>query len=59
MSKDRIVELVRGDAAPQRPFAALENYVSVLRGRLSHNPNVSRSLLVTTPRGYCVNLDPR
>jgi pimeloyl-ACP methyl ester carboxylesterase/DNA-binding SARP family transcriptional activator len=55
--KDRLIDLVWGDATPRRAMAALENYVSVLRHRISDDAAVARDLLVTVPGAYRVKLD--
>jgi DNA-binding SARP family transcriptional activator/pimeloyl-ACP methyl ester carboxylesterase len=46
--KDRIAELLWGEALPQRVAATIETYVSVLRRRLA----TARDVLVTEPGGY-------
>ncbi len=55
--KERLIDLVWGDAPPRRAMAALENYVSVLRHRISDDAAVARHLLVTAPGAYRVRLD--
>jgi DNA-binding SARP family transcriptional activator/pimeloyl-ACP methyl ester carboxylesterase len=52
VSKDRIAELLWGDALPQRVAATVETYVSVLRRRLDVRPGLGRRVLATEPGGY-------
>ncbi len=52
VSKDRIAELLWGDALPQRVAATVETCVSVLRRRLDVRPGLGRRLLATEPGGY-------
>jgi pimeloyl-ACP methyl ester carboxylesterase/DNA-binding SARP family transcriptional activator len=50
--KDRIAELLWGEAQPRRAAATIETYVSVLRGRLDRPPGLGRRLILTEPGGY-------
>jgi DNA-binding SARP family transcriptional activator/pimeloyl-ACP methyl ester carboxylesterase len=52
VSKDRIAELLWGDALPQRVAPTVETYVSVLRRRLDARPGLGRRVLATEPGGY-------
>jgi DNA-binding SARP family transcriptional activator/pimeloyl-ACP methyl ester carboxylesterase len=52
VSKDRIAELLWGEALPQHVAATVETYVSVLRRRLDVRPGLGRRVSVTEPGGY-------
>ena len=52
VSKDVLVELLWGEAAPRRAVDALENYVSQLRKTLG------RDAIATRPAGYQLELQP-
>jgi DNA-binding SARP family transcriptional activator len=51
VTKDRLADQLWGEALPKRAFAALENYVSVLRRHLD-GVGRGRDLVVTDPGGY-------
>jgi DNA-binding SARP family transcriptional activator len=51
VTKDRLADQLWGEALPKRVFAALENYVSVLRRQLD-GVGRGRDLVVTEPGGY-------
>jgi len=51
--KDRIAELMWGEALPQRVAATIETYMSVLRRRLG----LGRELIRTEPSGYRLTTD--
>jgi DNA-binding SARP family transcriptional activator/pimeloyl-ACP methyl ester carboxylesterase len=50
--KDRIADLLWGEALPQRVAATIETYVSVLRSRLAARSSAARELIATEPGGY-------
>jgi DNA-binding SARP family transcriptional activator len=51
VTKDRLADRLWGEALPKRAFAALENYVSLLRRQLDRVGR-GRDLVVTEPGGY-------
>jgi DNA-binding SARP family transcriptional activator len=52
VSKDRLADLIWGERLPRKAPAALENYVSVLRKRLSPDRRRGRELIVTEHEAY-------
>jgi SARP family transcriptional regulator, regulator of embCAB operon len=52
--KDRIAELLWGEAPPQRVAATIETYVSVLRRRLGMGLGQGGRVILTEPGGYRV-----
>jgi DNA-binding SARP family transcriptional activator len=55
--KQRIADLLWGDALPRDPMRTLEAYVSGLRSRLHSDPERSRRLLRSEPAAYRFPLD--
>jgi PAS domain S-box-containing protein len=51
VTKDRLADVLWGDALPKHAFAALENHVSILRRHLDAHGR-GRGLVVTEPGGY-------
>ena len=51
VTKDRLADQLWGEALPKRAFAALENYVFILRRHLGPGGR-GRELVVTEPGGY-------
>jgi DNA-binding SARP family transcriptional activator/pimeloyl-ACP methyl ester carboxylesterase len=50
--KERIAELLWGEAQPRRAAATIETYVLVLRGRLDRPPGLGRRLILTESGAY-------
>jgi DNA-binding SARP family transcriptional activator len=52
VSKDRLADLLWGEALPQSSTGTLETYVSVLRRRMSTDRHQGRAFITTEPGGY-------